>query len=256
MAKLTEPKHWNYSSWRSPPIEHFKTLADASNGWISIARKNIPEEGHFIELGCAPGYCSAAVGFGKRIKMHGVDFSESADAYLQTMNSVGHSDAELIRADLLRFDIQRTYDVVASFGLIEHFSGADLREVLDLHDRLLRPGGRLIIEVPNFNGFPGFWHRTFDKPSFLLHNIDVMRPSTFDFFKERGYSIDFCDYVGPLEVWGDTGAYAASKVSRSLTRWLERRVNKFSRFAAGVGFEMRGRRFSPALICVATKSGG
>jgi len=255
MAKLTSEQDWDYSRYTPPSAAHFESITQKVGTWIDIARKNLPEAGTFLELGCAPGYCSAVISYKKKnISMTGVDFSPSADSYLSTLKSIGTVNARLIKANLFEFKPEIKYDVVGSFGLIEHFSGTDLEKILSLHDESLKPGGTLIIEVPNFNGFPGLWHRIFDAPSYSLHNISAMQPRIFNVFRDLGYTEKFCGYVGSMEVWGDSGAYRSDrKWLTQLTLELEARINNFSRQKESNGSPLEGRMFSPALIFVAHK---
>lgn len=255
MAKLTSEQDWDYSRYVPPGEDHFESITQKAGTWIDIARKNLPESGTFLELGCAPGYCSAVINYkNKNISLTGVDFSPSADSYLSTLKSIGILDAKLIKANLFEFKTNTKYDVVGSFGLIEHFSGADLEKILSLHDEALKPGGTLIIEVPNFNGISGLWHRIFDAPSYSLHNISAMQPSIFDKFRKLGYTEILCEYVGPLEVWGDSGAYRSNrKWLAQLTIQLEAKINNLSRRKESNGSPLTGRFFSPALIFVAHK---
>ena len=110
-----------------------------------------------------------------------------------------------------------------------------------------------MIEVPNFNGIPGLWHKIFDSPSYALHNIAAMQTSTFDAFRKMGYEVLFCDYVGALEVWGDSGAYRGSRRLVKFTTSLESQINNYSQKREKAGSPLQGRLFSPALIFVAKK---
>lgn len=55
---------------------------------------------------------------------------------------------------------ERTFDVVFSDGVIEHFD--DPRPILASMARLLRPGGVLVASVPNFAGWAGWARRLVD----------------------------------------------------------------------------------------------
>ncbi len=254
MAKLTAEADWNYECYTPPPLTHFDSVSQQADTWIGVARTHLPSAGEFIELGCAPGYCSAAVTYKMAdLRLTGVDFSPSAGSYLTTMQAIGRPEARLIKANLFQFQSEQQYDVVASFGLIEHFSDEDLGKILEIHDRLLKPGGKLIIEVPNFNGWSGLWHKIFDRPSYHLHNIGTMSPETFQFFQRRGYQQQCCDYIGALEVWGDTGAYAGPPWLTKLTRSLEKKINKHSARRTKNGRPLQGKNYSPALIYIAQK---
>jgi 2-polyprenyl-3-methyl-5-hydroxy-6-metoxy-1,4-benzoquinol methylase len=254
MAKLTDEGDWNYQDYSPPSTEHFEYITSKEDTWISTARKHLPSGGSFIELGCAPGYCSAAVTYQRPdLGLTGIDFSASAESYLTTLKSVGRPDAKLIKENLFAYKGREQYDVVTSFGLIEHFTAFDLEKMLTLHDQLLAPGGTLMIEVPNFNGLQRLWHAVFDRPTYLQHNIRTMRPATFDFFREKNYREVYCDYVGNLELWGDSGAYKMGPTVSKFTARLEYTINQFSSKRTSEGRPLKGRMFSPALIYIAQK---
>lgn len=62
---------------------------------------------------------------------------------------------EVYQADVLDSNgsvagtLRGRFDVAMSFGLVEHFSGGDRKRAIDFHFDLVRPGGLVIISVPN-----------------------------------------------------------------------------------------------------------
>lgn len=178
--------------------------------------------GRFLELGCAPGLVSAFVCTRLAFSPHGVDFSEDADRYLEVLQAAGLCDAVLHRGDLRSFRPDHPFDVVASFGLIEHFQ--DPAEILDHHDRMLRNGGLCLVVVPNFRKVQYLYHRIFDRRDMAMHNTAAMMPRLFfDFARRRGHRVRYLGYAGRLRLWN-----APTK------GWLPRAVKKGVREAARV----------------------
>lgn len=63
---------------------------------------------------------------------------------------------ESMLSDALRLpaSLMGQFDVAMSFGLAEHFEGADRSKILKAHFDLLRPGGLAIVSVPNWHCWP------------------------------------------------------------------------------------------------------
>jgi SAM-dependent methyltransferase len=60
----------------------------------------------------------------------------------------------------LRNSAGEVFDVVVAFDVIEHFCKDEVLEIMDQAYRVLRPGGRLVVHVPNAEGIFGsriFW---------------------------------------------------------------------------------------------------
>src|SRR5581483_1856087 len=88
---------------------------------------------------------------------------------------------EVFEHDLLdpHLDIGR-FDLVYSLGLIEHFE--DVQAVVAAHVRLVRPGGLLVLGVPNLRGVNGWFAERIDRRRFESHNVDAMATATWDSF--------------------------------------------------------------------------
>lgn len=46
-------------------------------------------------------------------------------------------------------DLAGVFDVSASLGVVEHFRGSDRRRVIGLHAEVIRPGGLVLVSMPN-----------------------------------------------------------------------------------------------------------
>jgi hypothetical protein len=146
------------------------------------------------------------------------------------------------------------FEIVSSYGLVEHFSEFELQKILSIHDKFLKKSGYLIIEVPNFTGLQYLWHSLIDKPNLRIHNTKIMNPKALaSFYEALGYKILFCDYVGILQVWG-VSSFEKSPLLKFLFKSLGFTINKFSRLLKAVDLKIEGENFSPALLLVAKKN--
>jgi hypothetical protein len=204
-----------------------------------------------MELGGAPGSISANLLVDTELTPYAVDFSDNARLYLAAMDAIG-KDATLFQQDVFEFVAPHQFDVVSSFGLVEHFAGRDLDRLLHIHHELTRPGGLVVIEMPNFRGVQRMWHTVVDKPNLDLHNLEAMRIETFDVFVKLGYTDVFRDYFGGFKVWQDPG-HRRSERSRHFAAFATRAVNKMAREVRRIGVRLEGPNCSPYLIYIGRK---
>jgi 2-polyprenyl-3-methyl-5-hydroxy-6-metoxy-1,4-benzoquinol methylase len=248
--RLSKKEDWQYQNLQVS-LRDIQNFAD-DNEWVERVLNLVPHsEMSYLELGCSPGICSAAVARGTSWSLSGVDFSEGGTIFLKTLKLVGKS-ANFYRADIFEFKTDKLYDIVASYGLIEHFSGGSLDKILNIHDECLSPGGYLLIELPNFTGFQYFWHYLFDKPNLDIHNVDIMSPTKIaNSFQEKGYEILFSDYVGCAKFWGSSRFNTLGKVCVRIFQGL---LNKFFKFTSIFGIKINGGLLSPHILFLAIKN--
>lgn len=82
-----------------------------------------------------------------------------------------------------------------SYGFIEHFD--DPQPIIQRHVELVKPGGTLILEVPNHRGL----NRPLQDPELLrAHNLNTMTARFFrDLAKRHDLTIEFLEYIGGFE---------------------------------------------------------
>jgi 2-polyprenyl-3-methyl-5-hydroxy-6-metoxy-1,4-benzoquinol methylase len=157
-APLTSREHWS-DRWRERGV---RSLAvDPSRPPLRdldrFFRHHLPAEPglRFLEVGCYPGkfmwYFNRRFGY----RVSGLENVGWCCEHARRLLAEGGVEAEVIEGDLLEIEVEpaRRWDVVASFGLVEHF--VDLRGVIERHLELVRPGGQLVIGVPNHAGIYG-----------------------------------------------------------------------------------------------------
>ncbi len=159
--------------------------------------------GKCLEIGCFPGGILTI--FGELgYELHGIDLTPRVEVDLpRWLKLKGYRVGQFDRIDILQFSPNEQYDIVSSFGFIEHFS--DWRGMLLKHVSLVKKGGVLIIETPNFRGvIQRFLHLAFDKKNYMRHNIDSMKILEWRrIVEEIGFEIIFCGYFGNFLFWVD-----------------------------------------------------
>lgn len=112
------------------------------------------EKGQILELGCGSGMNSVNLlkdySFEKATL---VDFSKSA-LEIARKNTKDY-DVHLVNSDIFDLDLDKTFDLVFSIGLIEHFTGKRRSQAIAVHRRFVKNDGLLMIIVPK----KGFFSR-------------------------------------------------------------------------------------------------
>ena len=144
-----------------------------------IARHLPPGDGRsLLEVGCAPGRSLAQFSAELGYEAFGVDFAGDPVEIESYLRRHGANLGAVERADFLTWAPARRYDVVTSFGFIEHF--AEPASILDRHFDLVEPGGVVVIGVPNFRLGQHALHWLFDRENLRRHQLSCMRRSFFE----------------------------------------------------------------------------
>lgn len=147
-----------------------------------------------LEIGCAPAkwLVYLAGRFGAQVA--GVEYSAKGAAISRANLAACSVHGEIHEADFFAFEAPAV-DMVVSLGFIEHFE--DLHDVFARHVRLVRPGGRLVLGVPNFTGWNGLLQRIGDFPYLALHNQQAMNPAMLRRLAAgHGLAEEFLGYLG------------------------------------------------------------
>jgi cyclopropane fatty-acyl-phospholipid synthase-like methyltransferase len=246
---LTEPSYWFEQHERERGVDPLSQEAPEWFGAIYPFLKEF-EGGTFLELGCSPGLASAIICREILFDPTGIDFSPSADLYLKNMKGVGYPNARLIRADIRQYVFRKKYEVVASFGLIEHFE--ESAAILAKHYSLVQANGLLIIVIPNFRYLQKLYHFIFDYHDLIRHNTRLMNKDFFmDFSRRHDLKIEFLDHVGKITFWGvdRTG----SKTQVMIRRVLGRIVREFASKILARFLPRSSPYYSPWIVFVARK---
>ena len=154
-----------------------------------------------IEIGSAPGSHLVDVHRTYGLVPYGAEYTDSGVALnRKVFESAGLDPSHVIHADFFdetfhdAWDGQ--FDVVLSRGFIEHFDV--LHDVIDKHVSLLKPGGVLLVWIPNFRGRANYIAQSLLHRELLdMHNLDIMQLAPFRGLFDRADLVErYCDYFG------------------------------------------------------------
>jgi trans-aconitate methyltransferase len=188
-----------------------------------IAEKNIKNA---IELGGFPGYYATYLKKYQQLDTTLFDYYIHQDLINQLLekNGLQPGDIHIIEADLFKYQPEKLYDMVLSFGLIEHFN--DTKAIIETHLQFLKPGGVLFITLPNFKSVNGWVQRKFDKENYDKHNINSMDLQLLtDCCKQLGLKEIESYYHGRFTVWLENKS-EQSKLAKAIVKtiWLAGKV--------------------------------
>lgn len=200
-----------------------------------------------IEIGCGTSrwlpYFHRRFGF----ELSGIDYTESGTNAAKTILSNAGVAGDIRHGDLFNTppDWIDYFDVVVSFGLVEHFE--DPASVVCACSRYLRPGGRIFTLVPTMRGLYGLAYRLLRPQVYKLH-----KPHTKATLSEAHANAGL-RVAGGGYVLGLPGVISQSTQSRSLAGAIHRLSSTYWR-AERAGYGIPPNRFtSPYCYVVADK---
>ena len=189
-TQLTDRQFW-FDYWESKSGLAFEVGAQYPfiHDLDTLIQKN--DIRTLLEIGGFPGYFSVWAARHRQVEATLFDFVIHPRILheLEAANQLPIHTIKIIEADLFQFTPTPTYDLVVSNGLIEHF--LDTADIIRKHAAFVRPGGQLLITLPNFRGLNGWFQRTFDPDNYAKHNIGCM---------DIGFLSKTCDALGLKEV--------------------------------------------------------
>lgn len=238
MHKLTSKKFWN-NSWKKFKIKGDYMFHDLLKRHF-LKNKNKT----CIEIGCVPGRFLFYLAKNFKYKVYGVDFAET-----NKMRDFFKSEKipiKIYQKDFLKFKTKVKFDVVCSFGFIEHFD--DYETIFKKHVDLLNKNGKLIIEMPNFRYGQKILHSLFDKPNLKRHNLEIMNLIKLkELCKKYDLNILYLNYFKTIDFW-------ISQTDKHL--WLiKKAIGLFSLLFECINklINFPNKSFSPYIVLVAKK---
>ncbi len=149
--------------------------------------------GDAIEIGCVPGnfliYLNKEYGY----TASGIDYSEFLDYTGENLRFNGVEPKDLFQADFFSYQPPRLYDLVFSSGFVEHFEDHEL--VVRRHAEYAKPGGLVVIMVPNLRGIHRILCGTFQPKVLAVHRFTLMKQSKLRETLQRcGLEVLFCGF--------------------------------------------------------------
>lgn len=256
---LTDVAHWEEHWWAAQRPRRLRWLyRDQDYETVRLIRQAAAgRSARILEVGGGGSRILPYLGRKLGNPVFGADFSWTGCRLLRANLRLQGIQGSVVCENLFQSSLaDETFNVVYSAGVIEHFE--DQRGVVAAHLRLVKPGGRLVITVPNLQGVQGDVFRRL-APSLWEKHV-VFGPSDLaEVFRglglcevRSGYLGSFFLRVGRDPQW--TGVRAWPRWQQSLVYWSLRLGNA----AASLFFRIspwrpHARALSPAFFATGVK---
>ena len=193
MKSIVDEKYWD-DCWQKIKFE----IAPKHHPIRQWIESEVPETNYktCFEIGYYPGKFLAVFGE-KGYVLNGVDlFIEPQNSSILWLKKSGYNIGSFYKSDLRDFKSSESYNVVCSFGLIEHFK--NWKEALNKHIELTKDKGTIMIDVPNLNSFLyRFLYGLFEPRVLKNHEFSAMNITNIcNVLKEGKCDIKKADYFG------------------------------------------------------------
>jgi SAM-dependent methyltransferase len=174
--------------------------------WHVLYPRHMPPPGALVvEIGSAPGEHLVKLSETFGLVPYGIEYSATGVQVNRAVFAAhGLDPGQVIETDVFSEDCRAAhrerFDVVVSRGFIEHF--VDPAAVVDRHLELLKPGGLLIVTIPNLRGLNRALTGLFHRELIPMHNLAIMSKSSFlGLFDSGRVRALACAYVGTFSFY-------------------------------------------------------
>lgn len=245
MENYTDKKFWDeyfQKHEHRPGLISDSFFSDIFNKYLS---KNPNKT--VLEIGCADSnfLCYLTKQFG--YKAYGVDYSDAISRTADLFKFNNLPEPILYKEDIFNWHTDKKFDLVCSFGFIEHFE--DINPIITKHSELLAPGGKLIITFPHFAHAQYIFHWLIDRANLRKHNTRIMNLGPVkNALEEAGLKIELLSYYKTFGFWTERKELAGWE---KIINWT---IIKFGKVITKVfSYDQPNFLFSPHIVCVATK---
>jgi len=198
---------WNRLWKREKSLKQFKMNSLFALRFDRLMKKHLEKGRKLLEIGCGGGKFLTYFNEQFDCEVYGIDYSPAGcELAKKNLESAG------IKGTIICDDIfnctqleKESFDIVFSGGFIEHFD--ETETVIAKHIEFLKPGGTLVIELPNMLGFHGYVFKTFNRDSFYSHK-SLTAKMVEQYFSNLGIQVKESAYIGSLKLEsGDKPGY-------------------------------------------------
>jgi SAM-dependent methyltransferase len=258
LKRLTDVAFWDQGWWQGKRPERLRLYRDVDFEFVRLLRReggSAPTR--VLEVGAGGSRVLPYLAWKFGYDVFGADYSFSGCRLLRANLALRQVSGGVLCEDLFQSALPaNTFDLVYSSGLIEHFD--DLRPVVLAHVRQLKPGGRLVLVVPNLQGFQGKLMRRF-APSFWAMHKAFGKEDLVALFENLGLEQIHSGYLGSFMIRILRGSEWT--VVDRWPLWLQRSVHDSIRLLNGLisllfrlsPARPHSRAFSPEFFASARK---
>jgi SAM-dependent methyltransferase len=241
--RLTGKEYWeNY--WKIAGVEGAEIRRSRKslsiNAILDVFDRYLPVNENFLalEIGGAPGQYLIYMARKFKYHIHSLDYSKIGNEQTLKNLKIANIPVQVYEGDLFS-NISKDlplFDIVYSLGFIEHFE--DLTLVVKKHLELLRPGGILLLGVPNLGGIYKFFLERTAPQHLAVHNLGSMRINKWNSFEKdfnltaifKGYISGFEPLVMNRVETHTQLSHSLNFIVRNLARIFSYRLNWIRRF--------------------------
>ena len=150
----------HYSRWHDDTDQHFEQMADGYEQKLSGLLGDV-SGGSALEIGCGTGFCLGALrrmGLGR---VEGID-SDAGQVEASRSRSLPARHVPIAKFQAYSEANSAAFDYVLMFDVLEHVPGEARLDFLREVWSMLKPGGRLVCQVPNANSIVASRYRYID----------------------------------------------------------------------------------------------
>jgi SAM-dependent methyltransferase len=156
---------------------------------MDVLKKYLPLDGSCIELGSSPGRYLTALSRNFNYDLTGIDIC-NIELTKKTLkhNSIG--DVNILKGNIINYKPKKQYDIVVSFGLIEHFK--DPEQAFIHFDKFCKNEGYIVIGIPNYRYFFKIIRRLLGPH--VYHNSNIMDLKKINNIVSSKYDLIYLNY--------------------------------------------------------------
>ncbi len=180
-------------------------------------------------------------------KVYGVDYSDKLKLTKNNLDYNKVKDYKLYKADFLNWKPNIKFDIVSSFGFIEHFDNPE--HIIEKQIKLVEDKGYIVIGVPNFRYATYWFYYLFDKETINNHNLEIMNLNKLKKILENNkLNIIYANYYDTI--------YFGLKDIKCKNIFIKMIVYPLSLFARAINSIVKwpNKYFSPSMIIIAKKN--
>jgi len=195
--KLTTKKYWEaYYKQDYTNKQHIISVCSYYDKfWDQLITTNSSIGKTIIEIGGFPGRYLAYLSSKYGLTPTCLDYNSDTSQIEASFKTMGVSNYNILQEDFTNYKPKQQYDFVISNGFIEHFD--DFETILDLHVQYLKPGGMMLVMIPNKRYFRRIYGYLCDYKNLKAHNLKCMKLKTFKTFASRNkLTLNTLQYYG------------------------------------------------------------
>lgn len=156
---------------------------------------------NILELGAGTGFLSRSLLTlygGKSVLVDKCITSYNSFVNIQSKSNMG-SNITYIVADIFELYMQESFDIVCSFGVVEHF--ADKKDIINVHKKFLNKTGHMIIIIPMDSKLTRMYYESFPEKNLgyrelltkkeIIAQLDEIGVKPINVEISKGYVYDY-----------------------------------------------------------------